>query len=270
VQGQLQSVPPQLHIHQHQMEDQYHHEEEHHHEEQPRHLPPDAILLTSTRSSLSSPWSTLPPGWETATSPVDGRIYYWELHTGRTSWAHPLAQTLATCAVGTPTSYYPPLPPPPPPLQIGVSKDMLLPQTMPTSTHLRNPFHGWGQFFSGGYQSAIPSSASVSSHGSGSNRQITRSEWLDTPLNASRRPSSHQCHAMAAFILFPPLGVCAFIHSFQVDSAWRQGRYGEAFDHSTQARSYASVACWIGVCLWLYWLLVIEDGWPDSWKLKSH
>lgn len=36
-------------------------------------------------------WQKLPPGWTTAYSPKDGRIYYWEKSTGKTSWTHPLA-----------------------------------------------------------------------------------------------------------------------------------------------------------------------------------
>lgn len=293
-----------------------------------------------------SPWDRLPPGWETVTSPSDGRIYYWERSTGLTSWAHPMAN-LAMVAQATrdataaqvnvdnseapnsapkdaaasthearyPSHPQPPPPPPPPPAHhhpmaavpaviatpgagypyeespaapstpppsqlhqhqqhqgFGSKEEALLPPEVPRTMRSGgrnngNPFHGWGQFFSGGYQSAIPSSPSTaSSNGSycgygpsSGGRGYPVSNWYDTPQNATHRPSSHQCHAMAAFILFPPLGVCAFINSFQVDRAWGQGMYGDAYNYSKQAKSYATFSCWIGVILWTY-VLVIQPN----------
>jgi len=46
-------------------------------------------------------YSILPPGWETAVHPADGRMYYFEKATGRTSWEHPyfLAGATATAIV---------------------------------------------------------------------------------------------------------------------------------------------------------------------------
>ena len=40
--------------------------------------------------STSETWA-LPPGWKLVHSPRDGRVYYWEMATGRTSWSHPHA-----------------------------------------------------------------------------------------------------------------------------------------------------------------------------------
>lgn len=40
-------------------------------------------------SAPSNRWDKLPPGWSSAYSAQDGRIYYWEKSTGRTSWTHP-------------------------------------------------------------------------------------------------------------------------------------------------------------------------------------
>ena len=34
---------------------------------------------------------TVPPGWKSATRESDGKLYYWEVATGRTSWTHPFA-----------------------------------------------------------------------------------------------------------------------------------------------------------------------------------
>ena len=36
-----------------------------------------------------STYTTLPPGWAAAVSPRDGRMYYYEKSTGKTSWTHP-------------------------------------------------------------------------------------------------------------------------------------------------------------------------------------
>jgi len=34
----------------------------------------------------------LPPGWAIAQQVSDGKVYYWEMESGRTSWTHPLEQ----------------------------------------------------------------------------------------------------------------------------------------------------------------------------------
>ena len=84
---------------------------------------------------------------------------------------------------------------------------------------------------------------------------------LDTPLNATRRPSSHQCKAVVAFLLFPPLGLCALMHSCLVDRCWNSGRYGDAVNHSRQAHAYANFSNFVGVILWI-WLLFFREGPP--------
>ena len=48
---------------------------------------------TRTELTTENAYATLPTGWSTAVNPVDGRIYYWEEATGKTSWTHPLAQS---------------------------------------------------------------------------------------------------------------------------------------------------------------------------------
>ena len=88
-----------------------------------------------------------------------------------------------------------------------------------------------------------------------------RTLYLDTPLNATRRPSSHQCKAVVALLLFPPLGLCALMHSCLVDRCWNSGRYGDAVNHSRQAHAYANFSNFVGVILWI-WLLFFREGPP--------
>lgn len=52
-------------------------------------------------SDAPNQWETLPPGWASAYSPRDERVYYWEISTGRTTWTHPMMQA---CIAAPPTS----------------------------------------------------------------------------------------------------------------------------------------------------------------------
>jgi hypothetical protein len=191
----------------------------------PAHLPP------LPPQNVNSPYETLPPGWSVVTSSSDGRIYYWEKGTGRTSWTHPLAADMPPSAARTLGQ----LSPPPPP--------------EPTRTHYPRQ-----QQRSGGW----------SPWGFGNN-DMTRSEWHDTPLNATRRPENHQCYAICSLFLFFPLGLCACMHSFQVDRSWQQGRFGDAVNHSRQATNYACFGTFVGICIWIYLLVLRERRfeWPD-------
>jgi WW domain/Interferon-induced transmembrane protein len=90
---------------------------------------------------------------------------------------------------------------------------------------------------------------------------------FDTPINASRRPDSHQCYAVVAVILFFPLGLCALIQSFSVDQAWDHAHYGDAVNHSRQALLYARISCAMGAIFWIYWIFFSGPGgfvfdWP--------
>lgn len=180
-------------------------------------------------------WGNLPPGWVTAVSPTDGRIYYWEQATGRTSWTHPLAMNSSKSMDNQ-------SPPP----------DNRYPTPGERSNNSWNsPWRGF---------SWERRNRGIGMEDSG----MTRTEYLDTPFNASRRPENHQCYAVTALILCFPLGVCACIHSFSVDRAWRQGRYGDAVNHSRQATSYACFGCFVGACFWIYWIIWGERRieWP--------
>ena len=91
-----------------------------------------------------------------------------------------------------------------------------------------------------------------------------RTNLLDTPMNAARRPDSHQCCAFVSLVLCLPMGIGAMIHSYKVDQSWKAGHYGDAVNHSRQAHNYA---CWgsvIGtVLLMIWWFRNHEFNFPD-------
>lgn len=143
----------------------------------------------------------LPPGWVVARTESDGRLYYHEVATGRTSWVHPMANQ---------------------------------------------------------------SNNEMKMDGDGLDR---RKNLLDTPMNASKRPDSHQCCACVSLVACLPMGICAMFHSFKVDQAWKVGNYGDAVNHSRQAHNYA---CWgsvIGIALLLIWLFRNYDFEFPDWDL---
>lgn len=58
-------------------------------------LSPPPPVQSSTyhlNQSGNNEWS-LPPGWKIAHRDSDGRMYYWNMSTGQTTWCHPLAPT---------------------------------------------------------------------------------------------------------------------------------------------------------------------------------
>jgi hypothetical protein len=181
-------------------------------------------------NSQIHPWSALPLGWDTAVSPDDGRLYYWEKETGRTSWIHPHAMDKSQRGLHSSSPSSPPI--------------VQYPRTSRS-------------FWNGGVRNFW-------NRGQGAQQQpvsqdMTRTEFLDTPWNASRRPENHQCYSVTALILFFPFGVCALIHSFGVDRAWEAGRYGDAVNHSRQAQNYACFGTGLGFCFWVYWFF-FRDG----------
>jgi hypothetical protein len=91
-----------------------------------------------------------------------------------------------------------------------------------------------------------------------------RTNLMDTPGNAAKRPDSHQCCACVSLMTCLPMGLCAMFHSYKVDQAWKVGNYGDAVNHSRQAYNYA---CWgtvIGIMVLLIWFFRNHDfEWPD-------
>jgi len=86
--------------------------------------------------------------------------------------------------------------------------------------------------------------------------------FRDDPRAATGRPDSHQCCAVFSCLVMPPLGVCALFHSVKVGEAWREGRYGDAMDHSRQSYNYAWFGVLIAIVVFLYFWL--RDG---DWDL---
>ena len=90
-----------------------------------------------------------------------------------------------------------------------------------------------------------------------------------TAIRNRRQPSTHQAFAVLSTILFPPLGICALLHSFLVKRAWKDGRYGDARDHSDQAYSYAWFGCLCFAFVFMYlWLSDGDVGW--DWERMKH
>jgi hypothetical protein len=158
-------------------------------------------------TNLPNQWGKLPPGWASAYSQGDGRIYYWEKSTGRTSWTHPMM-----------------------PADPAISQNVAFVPTMTTTAAPRGLWDGTSN----------------------------RSHLYDTPLNATRRPTNHQCYAVAALILCFPIGLCAVYQSCMVDRCWSHGNYGNAVNHSRQASKYACFGTALGASFWIWFLFFDE------------
>jgi hypothetical protein len=65
------------------------------------HPPPPPTNLPNNQ------WEQLPPGWASAYSAPDGRIYYWEKSTGKTSWTHPMMITITPPPIAQKVEFVP-------------------------------------------------------------------------------------------------------------------------------------------------------------------
>ena len=88
--------------------------------------------------------------------------------------------------------------------------------------------------------------------------------------NNSRQPPNHLCISVVSTILFPPLGVCALMHSLTVNKAHNEGRYHDAKDSSDKAYSAAclGILCFIVIFLSLW--LRNGDGKDFDWERIKH
>jgi len=180
----------------------------------------------------------LPHGWKTTHRKSDGRIYYWQLSTGTTSWSHPSAplspsEQLQERPTTSTTRFL---------TAIGFIKP---------SPH--NPTIG-------GRQQLNQTTTTTGGIGDGGKRTMG---GFESPNTAYRHPDSHQCCACFSCLVFPPLGVCAVVHSVLTGRSWSEGRYGESHEHSRQAYNYAwwAVAVFLGIVCWKYFL--VDGNWPD-------
>lgn len=171
-----------------------------------------------------APFGALPEGWTTAFDQSDGRMYYWHMPSGTTSFTHPSAADAQ--AVMAPADCE------------GLST---------------NPVARIARMYSNRNINCMTSQA------------MTSAAVIESSLYAHRRPNTHECNACTALFCCPLFGAMACYHSFSVNRKWRQGRYGEAVDHSRQASKYASFATFLGLCFWIFWLCMGPDGrfhWP--------
>jgi hypothetical protein len=193
--------------------------------------PPPTSTTTTTAPSQQQHDNNnhgLPAGWEVAVSPNDGRLYYYERLTGRTTWVHPQFLGGANNQHSN-ISVMTPLPPP---------------QHVTTRSNDNVVHHHTTTVLDNKQQRLL----------------------LDTPANAFRRPESHQCRSVVSLLLFPPLGLCAVMHSLLVDHCWKKGRYGDAVNHSRQAKAYAKFSNLVGILLWLWYALFYREGPRIRWN----
>jgi len=184
------------------------------------------------------PLAMLPEGWTTACDPVDGRMYYWNVSTGETSWTHPTFSPSAGAGSGAsfwqPSSWF----------SKTTSTSSAVPPPKQTDHH---PFSA--PFLSGG----------ATNHYNTQMQQQT----------ARRPPDNHECYSVMALLLCFPIGLLACYHSLQVNRTWEQGRYGQAYNHSRQASKYACAGTALGCCFWFFFLVirpeskVVDWQWPD-------
>lgn len=100
--------------------------------------------------------------------------------------------------------------------------------------------------------------------------------YHETPRDAAVRPDNHQCQAIVALLLFPPLGIIALYHSCKVDYSWKRQEYSDAFMHARQAPQFASFSICLGIIFWIYIIffadprqrewLQFNTPWNDWWK----
>jgi len=178
--------------------------------------------------SASHPFACLPAGWTTAVDPSDGRIYYYNCQSGHSTWRHPSAP----------------------------------PQDDPKRNN--------SEASSGGGKANTNTNNNTTRDGKQQPLTFTSTAapaglYNENPAHATRRPDNHQCNAVVALVLCPPIGVLAIYHSCSVDSCWNSGLYGEAVNHARQAPKYACLGTFVGVCFWVYYIFFREGkfDWPD-------
>jgi Interferon-induced transmembrane protein/WW domain len=174
---------------------------------------------------------SIPPGWATATSPHDGRVYYWEKSTGKTSWTLPSKQQ----------TYQPNVDMSPSPTTAPIKPSMRSqPSANATSTRSMDRA-----------RSGIIASRSM-------NENISYD--YDMSSGYSQRPTAYQCYAIVAIILFFPLGLFALIYSLKVESAWTANRTVDSFRYSRRALLFSRVATAFGAVFWIWFIFFRGPG----------
>jgi hypothetical protein len=190
----------------------------------------------TTQRNLQPPpppptYLSLAPGWTTAISPQDGRIYYWEKATGKTSWTPPIAPlTYQPNVVMTPPS--------------APTRPSMPTQPLPNDTSTRSLDRA---------RSGIIASRSMKDHHS-----IDHNTAMI--VGYSQRPTTHQCYAIVATILFFPLGLFALIYSLKVESAWNASRTNDSIRYSRRALLFSRVSAAFGAVFWIWFLFFRGPG----------
>lgn len=186
---------------------------------------------------LPSANKPLPAGWETAVSPVDGRVYYYNSSTGATSWMHPNVSAGNTSV--------------PPPQTGGIN-------SAPSLGEYSGILANRSSFMveekkSVEVKKPKESPAEVDNLEAGLYTKMTDYDPTQ-PIN------SHRCYAIVAMILFFPLGVVALTRSLATVSKYRNQRYEAAHDCSHAALLFSRIACITGITFWSYFFYCYFAG----------
>jgi hypothetical protein len=186
--------------------------------------------------SSNHPFACLPEGWKTEVDPTDGRIFYYNISSGERSWRHPSA-------------------PPEDEYNNSGTKNSIFGRNSLFGRNSRFKSSQQEQQQQQQQQQLPPPPQSASPAGM----------WNEHPSHATRRPENHQCDAVVALCLFPPLGILALYHSIQVDRCWQQGLYGDSVNHARQAPKYAGFGIFVGIVFWIYVIFFRDEPfrWPD-------
>jgi len=183
--------------------------------------------------------ANLPPNWSTAVSRDDGRVYYFHVETGDTTWTHP--------------NYFgSPVPPPPPPSSADAEAGIAQSST------------GITMISSMGDASGILNTRSnvTAAEGGGGDfhPMVDKGDYGMSDYNPNEPINSHRCYAIVAFLLFFPLGIFALYQSCNTVSKWKQKKYAKAHDKSQQVLLFSRISCILGIAFWVYLLFFSKPG----------
>ena len=86
-----------------------------------------------------------------------------------------------------------------------------------------------------------------------------------TTTRQNKQPLNHACISILSTVLFPPLGICALRHSYEVSKAYNDGRYNDARNHSERAYSYAWLGCLCFIVIFGYIMLRNSNEHGEGW-----
>lgn len=183
--------------------------------------------------------ANLPPNWSTAVSQDDGRVYYYNVETGDTTWTHP--------------NYFS-SPVPPPPSDNGDDTERGIAGSPSAVT--KAPSMGDAS----GILNARSRDTVSNTGGSDFHPMVDKGDYGMNDYNPNEPIDSHRFYAIVAFLLFFPLGIFAVCQSCNTVSKWKQQKYAEAHDKSQQVLLFSRISCVLGIAFWVYFLFFSRPG----------